>query len=61
MASIAGSLSQTTFAAVPFAGAGYLFWVSIKTAMRRHNKALEDLSKAKELFYENEVKQHDRI
>ena len=29
--------------------------------MKRHNQALEDLAKAKELFYENEVREHDRI
>ena len=29
--------------------------------MKRHNKALESLAVAKEKFYENEVKQHDKI
>ena len=29
--------------------------------MKRHNLALEKLAKAKELFYENEVREHDKI
>ena len=29
--------------------------------MKRHNKALESLAVAKEKFYENEIKQHDKI
>ena len=65
MASIVGSLLQTTFAAVSFAGAGYLFKAFDKNGyeaeIKRHNKALEVLAKAKELFYQNEVKERDRI
>ena len=65
MASIVGSLLQTTFAAVSFAGAGYFFKAFDKNGyeaeIKRHNKALEDLAKAKEAFYQNEVKQRDRI
>jgi hypothetical protein len=29
--------------------------------MKRHNKALEDLAKAKELFSENDIRNRDRI
>ena len=65
MASLIGGFLQTTFAAVSFAGAGYLFKALDKNGyeaeMERHNKALEDLAKAKETFYQNEVKQHDMI
>ena len=65
MASLVGSFLQTTFAAVIFAGAGYLFKSFDKNGyeakIKRHNKALEDLAKAKETFYQNEVKQRDRI
>ena len=65
MAAIAGSVFQTTFAAISFAGAGYLFKIFDKNGyaaeMKRHNKALENLAVAKEKFYENEVKQHDEI
>ena len=65
MASLVRSFLQTTFAAVSFAGAGYLFKSFDKNGyeaeIKRHNKALEDLAKAKEAFYQNEVKQHDRI
>ena len=65
MTAVAGSIFQTTFAAISFAGAGFLFKMFDKNGyaeeMKRHNKALEDLAKAKELFYENEVRQHDKI
>ena len=65
MASLVRSFLQTTFAAVSFAGAGYLFKSFDKNGyeaeIKRHNKALEDLAKAKEAFYQNKVKQHDRI
>ena len=65
MTAIAGSFFQTTFAAISFAGAGFLFKMFDKNGyaeeMKRHNQALEELAKAKELFYENEVRQHDKI
>ena len=65
MAAIAGSVLQTTFAAVSFAGAGFLFKMfdhnGYAAEMKRHNKSLEQLADAKEKFYENEVRQHDRI
>ena len=47
MLAIAGSIFQTTFAAISFAGAGYLFKIFDKNGyaaeMKRHNKALESL------------------
>ena len=56
---------QTTFAAVSFAGAGYLFKMFDKNGyeqeMKRHNKALEKLASEKEKFYEMEVRKHDRV
>ena len=65
MASLIGGSIQTIFAAVSFSAAGYLFKAFDKNGhddeIKRHNKALEDLQKAKGTFYHNEVKQHDRI
>ena len=58
------SFIQTTFAAISFAGAGYLFKMFDKNGygeeMKRHNLALEELGKQKEKFYEEEVRAHDR-
>ena len=55
---------QTSFAALSFAGAGYLFKFFDKNGyseeMKRHNLALEKLTRDKEKFYEEEVKAHDR-
>ena len=65
MATLFGGAIQTTFAAVSFAGAGYLFKSFDNNGyldeVRRHNKALEDLAKSKEVYYENEVKRRDKI
>ena len=65
MASTLGGILQTTFATVSFSAAICLFRYfdknSYEVEIRRHNHAPEDLAKSKELFYENEVKQHDRI
>ena len=58
------SFVQTTFAAISFAGAGYLFKMVDKNGyekeMKRHNLALEKFNRDKERFYEEEVKEHDR-
>ena len=55
---------QTTFAAISFAGAGYLFKMIDKNGyekeMKRRILALEKLSKDKEKFYEEEVRERDR-
>ena len=65
MASIIGGSIQTLFAAVSFSATGVLFKSLDKNGyeaeIKRHNKALEELVKAKEAFYQNEVKEHDRI
>ena len=70
MASIIGGMLQTAFAGLAFAGlafagSGYLFKMLDKNGyeaeMKRHNKALEELAASKEKFYENEVKERDRI
>ena len=46
MASLVGGFLQTTFAAVSFAGAGYLFKMFDKSGyeqeMKRHNLAVEN-------------------
>ena len=59
-----GSLVQTTFAAISFAGAGYLLMMIDKNGyeeeMKRHNLALEKFNRDKERFYEEEVREHDR-
>ena len=48
MASLGGFI-QTTFAAISFAGIGYLFKVFDKNGyeaeLKRHNRALQDLAK----------------
>ena len=50
---------QTTFAAVSFAGPGYLFKMfdsnGYEQEMKRHNLAVENLAKAKEEFNEKEM------
>ena len=65
MAAIVGSIFQTTFAAISFAGAGFLFKAFDKSEyedeVRRHDRALEKLSRAKEAYYERELKSRDRI
>ena len=47
--------AQTVFAGLAFAGSGYLFKTIDKDGyakeVKRHNKALEELAKAKEKFY----------
>ena len=57
-------LAQTTFAAISFAGAGYIFKMFDKGGyeeeMKRHNMALEKFNRDKERFYEEEVKERDR-
>ncbi|CAB4011731.1 Hypothetical predicted protein [Paramuricea clavata] len=53
------------FNAVAFAGAGYLFsklnHSGYEAEMKRHNKALEKLAKAKEKWYESQVEEKNRI
>ena len=65
MASLVAGALQTTFAAVSFAVAGYLFKMFDKNGyeqeMKRHNLAMEELQKAREEFNEKEIKRNDRI
>ena len=53
------------FNAVAFAGAGFLFpkrnHRGYEDEIKRHNKAIEELTKAKEAWYEREVKRKDRM
>ena len=53
------------FNVVAFARAGFLFSKlnhrGYEEEIKRHNKAIEDLTKAKEAWYEREVKRKDRI
>ena len=53
------------FNAVAFAGTGFLFSKrnhrGYEDEIKRHNKAIENLTKAKEAWYEREVKRKDRI
>ena len=53
------------FTAVAFAGAGFLFRKlnhgGYEDEMKRHNKALEKLAKAKEKWYERQVEKKNRI
>ena len=62
MASVA---AVGVFNALAFAGAGYLFKMIDKNGyekeMKRHNLAMEELTKAKEKWYENQVEKKNRI
>ena len=62
MTSVAAS---GVFNALAFAGAGYLFKMIDKGGyekeLRRHNRAMEKLSGAKEKLYENEIAQKNKI
>ena len=61
MSVVAGGI----FNALAFAGAGFLFSKlnkeGYKDEMRRHNEAMEKLTKAKEAWYEREVARKDRM
>ena len=65
MTSALAAGGQSIFAAPSFAGAGYLFKMFDKNGyekeMKRHNLATEVLVKAKEKFYEEEVKKKDKL
>ena len=62
---LVGGFLQTTFAAVSFTGAGYLFKMFDKNGyekeMKRHNLTMDELQKAKDEFKEKEVKKYNRI
>ena len=65
MASVAGQLAMTTFAGLVFSASGMLFHRLDKSGyveeVKRHDKALENLSKAREAWYEQEVEKKDRM
>ena len=62
MASVA---AVGVFNALAFAGAGYLFKLIDKNGyekeIKRHNLAIEELAKAKEKWYENQVEKKNKI
>ncbi len=64
MASALAAGGQSIFAALSFAGAGYLFKMFDKNEYeketKRHNLATEALVEAKEKFYEEEVRRKDK-
>ena len=62
---MASTIGGSLFAAVAFLGAGYLFHFLDKggysSEMKRHNRTMENLSKAKEAWYKEEVRKKDDI
>ena len=62
---MASTIGGSLFAAVAFLGAGYLFHLLDKggysSEMKRHNLAIENLTKARESWYEEEVRKKDEI
>ena len=62
---MAGTVGGSLFAAFAFSGAGYLFRLINKNGyseeIKRHNKAMEDLSRAREQWYEEETRRKDEI
>ena len=57
---LVGGFLRTTFAALSFAGAGFLFKMfdsnGYEEEMKRHNLAMQQLQKAKDEFDEKEIK-----
>ena len=62
---MASIIASGVFNAVAFAGAGFLFsrlnHSGYQKEINRHNEALEKLSKAKEKWYEEQVKKKHKI
>ena len=62
---MAALLGRTLFAALSFLASGWLFHkldkLGYDAEMKRHNRALEALSKACEKWYEEEVAKKDEI
>ena len=62
---MAGTIGGSLFAAFAFSGAGYLFRLIDKNGyseeIKRHNRAMEDLSRARERWYEEETRRKDEI
>ena len=65
MAATLGQMGMTMFAGIAFSLSGFVFHKLDKGGyeqeIKRHNRALENLSKAREQFYEEEVKKKDRM
>ena len=62
---MAATVGSSLFAALAFSGAGYLFHLLDKNGysdeIKRHNKAMEELTLAREKWYEAEVRRKDEI
>ena len=62
---MAATIGGSLWAALAFSGTGYLFRLLDKsgydTEMKRHNLAMENLSKAREQWYEEEVRKEDEM
>ena len=62
---MASAIRGSLFAAVAFSGAGYLFHLLDKggysSEMKRHNLAMQNLTKAREAWYEVEMRKKDEI
>ena len=62
---MAGTIGSSLFAALAFSGAGYLFHLLDKDGysaeIKRHNRAMEDLTLAREKWYEAEVRRKDEM
>ena len=62
---MAASMGSSLFAALAFSGAGYLFHLLDKNGysdeIKRHNKAMENLTRAREIWYEEETRRKDEI
>ena len=58
-------MGSSLFAALAFSGAGYLFHLLDKNGyseeIKRHNKAMENLTRACEQWYEEETRRKDEI
>ena len=62
---MAATVGESLFAAFAFSGASYIFCLLDKggysAEMHRHNIAMENLSKAREAWYEEEIRKKDEI
>ena len=58
-------MGSSLFAALAFSGAGYLFHLLDKKGysneIKRHNKAMENLTRAREKWYKEETRRKDEI
>ena len=65
MSSVLGQMLMTTFAGFAFSASGFIMHKLDKSGyeqeMKRHNRAQEQLSKAREQWYEQEVEKKDRM